>query len=454
MEETKNNLLTTQTHKKTEMVDLSEVFWRYFNHWRWILLSIMVAMVIGYFYSKMQIDVYQINASVLIKDPEKSGESKLLKDLGVESGGEIENEVEVFRSKRLLVGVVDSLGLNTSYYYQTIFNKPSELYTASPIKLKFDTDLLQNLNSKPLIFNIKQNDDEFDLEYSFSGVTKKLTVKSFPVSVQTSVGRCYLSSVSEKVSLVRPLIIVVQSTNVIISGLSVQAEVNKKNEIIALTTKTYNPKKGIDVLNKVIDSYNRDAMMQSNQSSVNTANFIEERLRLLTSELTEVEMKVENYKKSNNFTDISSEAAMYLKDSKNKEDQRVELEIQIKLVDFVEAFINNEKNSYQPIPNAGIADNSLGALLTKYNELLSVRSHLLETSSPENPVFETNSKQINSLKKVIDSSFRNAKRVMSIQLAEIKNGENRADSRISDIPRQEREFVEIMRNLPGQLLDL
>lgn len=275
---------TENSNRSNLNVDISEIFWRYFNHWRWILLSVLVSLVIGYFYAKMQIDVYQINASVLIKSPDKYGQSKLLKDIIVESGGDVENEVEVFRSKRLLIGVVDSLGLNVSYYYQTILNKPSELYTASPIKINYDNGILKQL-PQPIIFTIKENDEELNLEYSFRGVVKSQSIHSFPFSISTPIGKFQLITKFPKVSLVRPLIIVIQNTNVIISGLAVQAEMNKKNEIISLSTKTYNPQKGVDVLNKVIECYNRDAMMQSNQSAVNTANFIEERLHLLTSEL-------------------------------------------------------------------------------------------------------------------------------------------------------------------------
>lgn len=445
-----NNSDNNFSYSKGESIDLGEIFWKFFSHWRWILLSVIFCSTAGYVYYKMQPDIYQVSATVLIKsNDDKSssiGESKLLDELGVKSGGNVENEVEIFRSKRLLYGIIDSLNLNVSYYYETIWaNRLHALYKASPIKIKHDVGVYKKLTGS-LIFSISRNNNgSFSLEGTYLNERYKLDFNNLPTTISTSVGVFYFERDNQYGLLDRPLIIRVDPTKSIIRGISFQSSVGKKNDVITLTTTSNNVDKGIDLLNTLIKSYNNDAMAQINRASLNTAEFIDSRLKLLTVELSDVERSVEQYKKDNKFTEINAEATAYMSKSTELDRRRIENETQLRLVRFVEDFINSPKNENSPIPNLGLTDQGLSSSLQKFNEMLMTRMRISESTSEDNPVLDAMTKQIDAYRKAIKVGVKNATSALLIAQEDIRKEDSQAAGRLKEIPRQEREFIEIKR---------
>ncbi|MDD2799002.1 MAG: polysaccharide biosynthesis tyrosine autokinase [Bacteroidales bacterium] len=444
MEENKN-ILQSQTNQKADTIDLSEIFWSYFSYWRWILFSVLFALIVGYFLSKMQTDVYQINSSVLIKTPEK-GESSLLKDLGVESTKNIENEAEVFRSKRLLNSIVDSLNLNVSYYYKTVLNQYTELYKFSPVRISIERQFLSELENGVVFLTFTQANEGYTVKYEKGTSVIEKSFSRFPFTLHSSLGPITITSTAANPKLIRPLIVSIRSTQSVIGSINIQSSINKNNEIIALSTTSLNPVKGVDILNAVIDSYNRDAMMQMNQSAINTANFIAERIRILTVELSDVEKDVETYKRVNKISEsINTEENSYLQKSSESDVKKIEMETQFQLVSFVEDFIINDKNLFSPIPNVPLADEGLSGMVSRYNELVVARQKLMSSSTSDNPVFISLNKELSAFKNTLLQSVKHTRSVLQYSKNEMQKINSNIEGKLNELPRQEREFVELKR---------
>ena len=133
------------------------------------------------------------------------------------------------------------------------------------------------------------------------------------------------------------------------------ATVNKNSNAISISTVSPTPQKAKAMLDKLVELYNLDAIFDKNMILTNTADFIESRLRLISSELLDVELNVENYKKSHGLTDISSEAQLYLETASEYEKKLADIETQLNLVNYIESYINESKNQFNLIPaNLGI----------------------------------------------------------------------------------------------------
>ena len=144
--------------------------------------------------------------------------------------------------------------------------------------------------------------------------------------------------------------------------------VNKQSNAIRISIVESNIKKAEDILNKIVELYNMDAIIDKNIVAANTGNFIEDRLRLITKELFDVESEVESYKKANSLTDIASEAGIYLASASEYEKKIAELETQLNLIQYIESYIRDAKNQYSLIPaNIGVEDKSLMELILNYN---------------------------------------------------------------------------------------
>ena len=82
-------------------------------------------------------------------------------------------------------------------------------------------------------------------------------------------------------------------------------------------------------LNMLIAVYNEDAINDKNQVTVNTSNFINDRLIIIEEELGSVDADIETYKRENQLTDISSETGMYLQESSQYSKEGLGLENQV-----------------------------------------------------------------------------------------------------------------------------
>ena len=442
-----NNLTSERLKVQNNTIDLEEIFFKYFKHWRWFLLSIFVSSTIGFFYYKIQPIVYQSTATVLVKskDDKNTSDSKLLEELGVKSGGNVDDEVEVFRSKRLLFRVVDSLNLNVSYYTKTLVGRMHELYSESPIKVSLSEHFRRTDHSRILITISPSINGSVLIEGTINKRLLSKRVKSFPVFLKDDNGLPYMKIEKLNVNLDNPVLVEIKNSKSATSSIKIESSAGKKNNVITLTTTANHSMKAIDILNQLINSYNQDAMDQINLSSVNTGTFIDGRLKFLTAELTAVEKNVEQYKKNNNFTELSAEAASYLAKTSELDKKRIENETQIRLIEFVRNFVMNEKNSFSPVPNLGLSDQGLTASLVKYNDLLQERVRIAESSSAESPVLLLLNNQITSLRKAILIGIKNVHNGLAIQLEDIKKAETQTSGLLGQIPRQEREFISIER---------
>jgi tyrosine-protein kinase Etk/Wzc len=118
---------------------LKDLLVKYLFHWKWFVLSIVISMVVGRFYYKRQTPLYEVSATILIKDDSKGQLSELsaFEDLGLlKKNNNIDNEIEVLKSRSLMMRVVEELKINTTYFVKER-HLESELYKNSPVQLTF-----------------------------------------------------------------------------------------------------------------------------------------------------------------------------------------------------------------------------------------------------------------------------------------------------------------------------
>lgn len=450
-----NNFEQFEQDIQEKPIDWREIFEKLIYNWKWFVLSVIIALIAGFFYSRTQDDVYEVKSSILIIDQSKNGqmnEVSVLKQLdaagigGGKSTSAVNNEEQVIRSTALMKRVVNHLELQTSYSHR-VFMKSEDMYTASPLYVHLDSLSLSRLQSS-LELNITPENGQLAIKGSYNNSAFQLQVKELPAILKTPAGKIYILLRPGKTFPDEPIKVTINNTFSTAKYLATGAlttEVGKMADVIDLTLKTSNIQKGQDILNALSTIYNQDATEQNNLSAINTATFIDGRLKLLTSELGDVEKDVENYKKTNKLTDIDVDAQMYL-DKNNTYDQlQVQVEMQQHLIKYVDEFIHNPANQSALIPNLGLTDVGLVAVIQKYNELLMMRERIGSSSSNENPALKTLNQQINATRKAIQVSISNSRKGLQISNTDLGTQNSLMQSKIRDIPRQEREFIEIKR---------
>ena len=194
-----------------------------------------------------------------------------------------------------------------------------------------------------------------------------------------------------------------------------------------------------------MELYTRDAMMDKNRMSIQIADFINERLELISKELKDVENNVENYKKEHKLADITSQSKLFIETAGDYEKQIASVEIQIGLVAFIESYIQDPRNQDAMIPgNIGIEDEALSKVIEAYNTQLLDYLRIKRSTNEINPILEQQHEQILLTKSNIAQTVKNVKSGLEIMRKDLVQNKQFID-KIGNVPTIERHYIEIAR---------
>ena len=434
-------------------VNINEIIKPYLVKWWWFLLSVFCFLALAIFYIKTATPVYSIKSTALIKDTKKapSSEMGMLSELGGFGSmgtNSIENEMEVLKSKKLMKDVVTSLGLQTSLINKTSL-KQNELYgKSSPVILQLINEKeYDEPIKKPVILKISGNKLELSSEeFSKSIVTTYNKTISLPyANIMILKNPAYEPSKKEELG---ELHINYSPTDEAVNAFQKITKidlVNKDATVLELSINYADIGKGKLIINKLVESYNNDAIYDKNSESKKTKDFIDDRVKIIANELGEVENEKEQFKLANRITDISSEASITIGSSEAARARSLEIETQLQLVSDLISY-TNKLGSNQTLPSSvGLSNPTASANISAYNQLVLQRNSLLETATPQNPVVADLTKQISVLRSsVVDVLLKNR---LALQAAknQIAGEQSVINSKISKIPAQEKIFRSIER---------
>ena len=141
-----------QREDDEEKIDVQELLFKYIIHWPWFVGAVIVCLMGAWAYLHMATPVYNISATVLIKDDKKGGNTGTmsgLEELGlsglINSSQNIDNEIEVLRSKTLVKEVISQLNLYVAYRDEDEF-PAKNMYKTSPIQVSLTPQEAEKLS--------------------------------------------------------------------------------------------------------------------------------------------------------------------------------------------------------------------------------------------------------------------------------------------------------------------
>ena len=204
--------------------------------------------------------------------------------------------------------------------------------------------------------------------------------------------------------------------------------------------------RGVDFVNRLVAFYNQDANDEKNEVAQKTAEFIEERIGIINHELGTAESELADFKQRSGLTDLTSDARLALQESSKYEQQRTENATQISLVQFLRTYINDPVNKEEIIPaNVGLQDQNLTRVIEQYNTMIIERKRLLRTSSENNPAVINMNTGVEAMRRNVETTVNSVLRGLQIAQKDIERQASKFESRISDAPKQEKEFMTISR---------
>jgi capsular exopolysaccharide synthesis family protein len=169
-------------------------------------------------------------------------------------------------------------------------------------------------------------------------------------------------------------------------------------------------------------------------------------LKLIEAELSVAESDVEQYKEKNSIVSLPDETEFLVKESIEYRRRLAEQETQLQLVQFVDEFVKDDTKKGSLIPsNLGITNDALVELIGQYNALLMRRMRVQRTATQENPVVSQMDAQLDMLRENIETSIENVRSTLLISRKNLTDRYNVAETQRRDVPSQEREYINIVR---------
>ena len=237
----------------------------------------------------------------------------------------------------------------------------------------------------------------------------------------------------------RPFLVAKGYTN----SLSI-APTSKTTSVVEISLKNSNTRRGMDFINKLLEMYNINANNDKNEVAQKTAEFIDERIGIISKELGNTEQDLENFKRSAGITDLSSEAQIALTGNAEYEKKRVENQTQINLVMDLQLYMKD--NEYEVLPsNIGLQDATSADAINRYNQMLVEKKRLLRTSTENNPTIINLDTSIRAMRSNVQATLDATLKGLQITKEDLAREAKRYSRRINDAPTQERQFVSIAR---------
>lgn len=442
-------------------IDYKAILFEYLMYWPWFVACLLVCIAGAWCYLRYQAPVYNVNATVLIKQGDKnkpSGQNaslEAMQDLGMLSmASNFDNEVEIIQSRTLLKEVVNALNLNITYTEKRSFGYPMQLYKNTPVQVWMSPDEADKLTSSLQLQLECTPEGKVQVNTAFSHNGKEQTLSKhfdqLPGVLVTPVGTITLSS-KDSTSIQEAHTIYATIISPTVAAANCKAHlsadpVSKVTTIVRLNYNDTNVDRGMDFLNTLVALYNRDANDDKNEVASRTAEFIDTRIQIINQELGSTENQLATYKQKAGLTDLSSDAQLALQGNAEYTQKQAENATQLRLVQFLKEYIDNPANQMEVIPaNIGLTDNALATVIGQYNEMLTERKRLLRTSSESNPAVVNLDASIQATRKNVQTSVSSVLKGLEITRNDLEHQARKFEGKISNAPTQEKELLSITR---------
>ncbi len=434
-----------QDFEKYEEENLfAELGQRYLPYWPLFVILITISLGSAFVFLKLSPPIYEIVGKVLVKDEKKGVDaSKVLDALNVFGEKKIvENEIDIFESWPILEAVVKDLNL-----FQTISHEENlrtiDVYgSTSPVVFEAVKPDSINKFSKTVSFTVhwKSNFIIIDGKKYYDGGKIELQDNMFILHFNPD-----FAGVKDESKYNLNVTSVASTALALKAGLKIEST-SKQSTVIQIVMESTNRKKGEDIINTLIYEYQKAALKDKNQVASNTLSFVEDRLRIMVQDLSDVETNIEKYKKKEGIINVSEQSTLFLETVKSNDQKLSEINLQLSVLGDVEKYVGGKGSNPGTVPSLlGINDPTLVQLLTKLYEAEMQYAKLKRISGEKSDMLEQARYEINSLKPALLENIRNIRDNLNTTKSNLQSDLGKLDKMLQQVPAKEKALLQISR---------
>ncbi|WP_179351506.1 GumC family protein [Winogradskyella vidalii] len=419
---------------------------KYLSYWYWFALGLILAMIGAFIYLRYTPKVYKSNAKIKILNKTKGLELPSAAFVFNRSNINLENEIEIIKSYRIMEDVVDKLDLTTRFYEE------GNVVTTEIGELPFN--LLKTVSNDSIYSNssyrIVVKPKAFEITPSNSN--EVLVVPNFDTT-KINHNLPFELSKSEHIDMNKNVdkVYIVQLTplTAIARGLKSAVEVNilgQTSDLLELNYTSQSKLKNERILNTLIEVFNQDGINDRQDISSRTIDFIDERFDLLANELDSIESGIKDYKQKNDIITIETDAELGITQRTLSEQELFELEKQTMLSDLLNETLRETNTTSDLLPaNIGLSSTSINGLVDNFNTLVLQRDNLITSAGENNPNVVLLNAQLEDLKANIFASIESYTKQLEASKAQLVRKNQKFASKVYSLPAKEKVITDITR---------
>ncbi len=455
-----------QNMPANDEIDLKELFLFALRKWYIFAIALFVCVSLASIYYLCKAPQYKTTATILIRsnDP-MSFLSGGLNIAGVEATDlvdmptGVEDEIEILKSKLFVGQMITELDMRTNVFVKKQL-RYMEAFKNSPLEIVYPDDYEKNMRGSLKIDVEKDIDDgtytfEFERRILDDKFKEKYTVASLDEPIVTPWGEFRFVEHSKRVKWFDPESDGDYDVRFYLSSFKSQVEslqrqikvalVSKKTNAITLEYVSGSPRKSEAMLSKLIELYNRNAVLEKNIVAVQLSTTIDERLKVIDAELAAAEDEFQLFCAQNDIADIKKQSELLLETVRTYEEQMATIDVQNSLISFLESYLATAEDNDLIPSNTGINDPALAEMFTLYNELILKYIRMSRSTNDANPVVEQTHQQIVLMRQNIIKSIGNAKKNLEITRSDLEKQSNVYLKQVDDMPELARQYLSVSR---------
>lgn len=439
-----NGALDLEQQRQASTISPRERLIRYLPYLPWVIASTLLFLLLAYLKLRYQPNIYSVNATLMVKDPVIMGKSQdRMEDMIFANPNKnINDEMQVIRSRNMSRRVVRSLGLEVQYYNQgsvriTLLKASESPFTIRILSLK---DSSASMRIPVTYLN--------DREFRIGDEPAKLL---FGQPFETPGGRFMLVRTGVQIEgfarneFIIEYIDTESRADQLLAGMyAIQS--GESNNIMQLTYESENPRLGAEILNQWMKEYQQAGLDEKKLAAENTLAFINQQLESANDELGSVERNIMGIRQRNKIFNPSIQSEQIITAINDTEKEITKLGVQQKIVDNLISYVGDTRNPYRQVGTVlGIEEPTLATQVMEFNALQVQRETLLKTTTRSNPMLVSIEAAIEKLRTDIVQNLRNIRQGISLTTRSLSNKNQEISREVYMLPSKEKEILDVSR---------
>ena len=441
-----SNPIPSETKQKIEENSSFNLKWLFSTLlviWPWMLGSVIIALIIGNLYLRYATPIYSSYAELLIMDSKRgnaTAEDDILQMLNMGRNNiNIDNEIEVLKSRTTMSKVVSQLHLNVNYYVAGRF-KNTTLYDNKPFELVLP-------DSVDLTYRCKVENDGAEGYIMIAQDGRKIHAK-WGDTVSVEFGKVVLRKTAAfsvtKLQYTVNVVPIVEAASRYMSTLNIGLP-SKQSSHITISMTDIIPERSVDIINILMKIYMQNNIEDRNKVSNNIMAFINDRIDTVNHELTGIEKGIEQFKQQNNIANIGDQSQTLINSNAAMVDKLKDEEVALDVLSSISDYIQKADDRSMILPASLLDNPGLAGLMNKYNTIQTEIETSLISTTPNNPITKNLIHQKNEVKQNIMAALASSKKELEIKVGKLKEALGIASTKIKEVPAVERLFLEYSR---------